>query len=147
MPSRVESSRRFGTSPGRDRVVRSYRQLVGSASDEAAHQRMRRVEREFLDLVRLCARQGALTRVTRWQVLLLEAVRQEPTCTTDACLLDRTQAVHRVDQGEDTARFVLPMGLTPAAEERLLRATYAELAEKQELAALLEARKAARCAP
>lgn len=144
MPTTVGSSRRFGTSPTRDRVVRAYRGIVRSASDEAAHQRMRKVEREFLDLVRCLARAGATARIARLQVLVEDAARIAIPCTTDACLLEAARQVHRVDQLQDTARFELPISLTPVAEEKLLRATYAEIAHLETQAALLEARKAAR---
>lgn len=144
MPSTVSGGLRYRTSPARDRVVRSYGQLVGSASDEAAHQRMRRVERDFFALVLHYARQGATARIARLRMRLLEVSRTEAVCTTDGCLLTEAQAVHRVDQREDTARFELPVALTPAAEDRLLRATYQEIAAKERLATLLEARKAAR---
>jgi hypothetical protein len=140
----MRASGAYGTSPVRDRVTVRYGELHGCASDEAAHQRMRKVVRDFLDLVTHFAREGAAARIARLRVVLDEAARREAACTSDHCLLDHARAVHRADQAEDTARFELPLDLTPAAEERLLRATYVEIAHLQGQASLLEARKEAR---
>lgn len=139
----------YGTSPrskkgGRDRVVRAYGELCNSASEDAAHQRMRRVQREFFDLVRTIARAGAPARLERLRVLFEDAARAELPCTNDDCLLDATDRAFHADAVEDAARHDLLRHLSPAAEARLLRTLYAEIAAKREKVAILEARKAAR---
>lgn len=141
----------YGTSPranggGRDRIVRAYRDLYNSASEDAAHQRMRRVEREYLNLITLLARENATDRLERHRLLVEAtiAAHAPDLCLSDSCLLQATREEHHADQLQDTARLELVAELAPDREDRAIRALIHELATKRRKLTILLSRKAAR---
>lgn len=141
MASTMDTPRSYGKFRRRGAVVRLWAQTHGNRSDEAAHQQMRRIEHEYYNLIRLAAGAGDLPRIERLRVLFEEAARTAPTCTTDACLLDATRREIHADAQQDVARLEVAIENGPAAETRLARALYHEIAAKRELCGILEGRK------
>lgn len=146
MASTLGPSVRWGDSPRRDRVVLAYQQVSRARSAEAAHQRLRKHEAQFLADVAFLERQGALTRLARLRALFENAAdpASRPDLSDDA-LRALCRALHPADQQDDTARLELLDGpLTVDEEVRMLRAVYVTLARLTQLARCLEGRKEAR---
>jgi len=72
MPERVASDRATRHYRGRGPVTRALRRLFSSASDEAAHQRQLRIERDFFQLCALLRHDGQQTRLIGYQTRLLD---------------------------------------------------------------------------
>lgn len=126
--------------PRRDPVALA---AFGSASEGAAHQKALKVERQYLDLVAARVRAGQRELLLRMRIRVAALERQ--LVPTAADVQAELRDVHHADQVGDTARFALALdGLTPAAEERLLRAAVVEIAQLTDLCQALEARKAGR---
>lgn len=109
----------------------------------SAHSKEMRTVPAYLALVRAAAKEGNRVKLARLRAQVMAA--EAELAGGSECVVTELQDVQRISQQGTTARLAFALSeMTAADEDRLLAVVVREIAEHNELAAALEARKAAR---